>query len=168
MRTPITIKELKTKDFIETTLISEIGELIKSNPFISFSLICSGIEFLGRCLDDYNGFDYNYPRQLRYPFDLCIETYMKKYEVLKDTEYDLYKYLRCGFAHQFRPMNKLSLAPVDSNDKDLAELSDGNKVLNIKEFYESFKYACEQVIADIENIKFKHPKMYNTFLKITD
>jgi hypothetical protein len=174
MRKPEIKEELKPKDFIKICLIEEIGSLIANHPFLSFNLICCGIEFIGRCIDDNNGFEYKYNdknknENLRIPFDLCITTYMKKYKPLIGTDYDLYSCLRCGFAHQFMPKNKLSLAPVDSTDKDLDDLSDGKKVLHIKEFYESFKFACEQIINNIDMGTFyKNPKMYKTFLIITD
>ena len=173
MRKPEIKEELKPKDFIKIYLIEEIGSLITNYPFLSFNLICSGIEFLGRCIDDNNDFDYNYRGKnetLRIPFDLCITTYMKKYKpLINDKKYDLYSCLRCGLAHQFMPKNKLSLAPVDSKDKDLDNLSDGKKVLHLKEFYESFKFACEQIINNIDmGTIYNNSKMYKTFLIITD
>ncbi len=42
---------IRPKQFIETVLIKEIGELTNTNPYLSFVLIGIGIEFLGKCLD---------------------------------------------------------------------------------------------------------------------
>lgn len=45
-------KFLYPKEFIANVLINEIGDILQHHHFLSFILICSGIEFLGKCWDD--------------------------------------------------------------------------------------------------------------------
>ena len=42
---------LTPKQFIETVFINELAELSEKNHYISFLVMATGIEFLGKCLD---------------------------------------------------------------------------------------------------------------------
>ena len=57
----------------------------------------------------------------------------------------LYKDLRCGFAHSFVPMGKITL----SSKNELANLVVNNGIINLKceDFYDDFKNACLEIIS---------------------
>ena len=44
---------MKPKEFIQKVLIDEVDKIIEHHPYIAFSIMTIGIEFLGKCI---NGF----------------------------------------------------------------------------------------------------------------
>ena len=64
---------LKPKDFIQTVLINEFGELSITHPYISFILMGIGIEFLGKCIDP-NLSDWNISGRSKKDFENAIKT----------------------------------------------------------------------------------------------
>lgn len=145
------------KSFISGVLIDEIGNISKSNPYLSFILISIAIEFLGKCIDDtVNNWDEGGSEKL---FNLAIGRLMPKYR-----PYNLYKLLRCGLAHHLAPQPGLDLSQAKNGKSHLSVLLDGTLVLNIEDFYEDFKVACQNVISNIDESVYKNKKMYNPFL----
>jgi len=54
------------KEFIQQVLIDEVGEIHLKYPYISFATMAIGIEFLGKCLnshDDWNYYVSGVPKQ---------------------------------------------------------------------------------------------------------
>jgi hypothetical protein len=164
------IKHLYVKDFIRIELSDRIGELIQPYPFLSFPLICMGIEFLGKCLDEECPFS-----KIKYGhFERCIFELMPRYSnIVKNNKndtisFDLKAGLRNGFAHQFRPSGKFLLSPIESKNTHL-EIKNGAMVLRIDELYKDFRTACEKLISDIEG-KDKYPegsKVYDVYMVVT-
>lgn len=169
MRKPNVIRKLTVSEFIAEELDLKIGKLINEYPFLSFSLICMGIEFLGKCMDDEHTFECKDKGISKTQFNNCLKKYMVRYvEFIGKKNFDLYSNLRCGFAHKFRHGKKFSLAPITSTDKHLSILSDGKMVIRIDEFYNDFSSACKSVINDINNKVIKHKKVNSYYQLITD
>ena len=147
------------KVFIQGTLVEEIGKISKTNAYLSFALIALGIEFLGRCDDSV---EYWHQRDKSEEcFNRAIEQLMKKYQ-----SYRLYDLLRCGYAHYLAPQKGLGLSEREKHGTvHLSVDSSGNLILNIEDFYNDFKCACEKVIDRIDNKFYKNDgKMYKPFL----
>ena len=51
---------MKPKEFIDTVLINEVGAIHLQYPYISFAMIAIGIEFLGKCLNNYENWNMHY------------------------------------------------------------------------------------------------------------
>ena len=148
------------KEFIRSTLIEEIGEITKTNAYLSFVLIAIGIEFLGRCIDD-SAKNWNKRKVSEKAFDSAIKKLMPKYR-----PYRLYPLLRCGLAHYLAPQKGLVLSELKHGTVNLSVASDGTLTLNIEDFYNDFKCACEKVIYGIDHKLYKDPKMYRRFLVV--
>lgn len=136
---------LKPKDFIQTVLINEFGELSITHPYISFILMGIGIEFLGKCIDP-NLSDWNISGRSKKDFENAIKTVpsLKRYETYLSS-YDMYNSFRCGLAHAVSPKAQITL----SSKQEMGHLVEHNGRLNFKveDFYKDFKEACDYVIA---------------------
>ena len=134
---------IKPKDFIQTVLIKEIGELSDSHPYISFILMGIGIEFLGKCIDS-SLTEWN-SGSSKPVFENAIKTIpsLKKYETYL-TSHQMYSSFRCGLAHAVSPKVQITL----SSKQQMAHLVETNGRLNLKveDFYNDFKEACNYVI----------------------
>lgn len=156
-------REVYPKEFIEEYLIQQIREIIDENhPYLAFALIASGIEFLGKCLNESKTWDYR--NQSGPDIENAIEKLMEKYE-----EYNLKDELRNGMLHMMKPKSTLQLAYIghNPNAKHLQKSkSDPNKiVIEVVEFHNDFKSACNEIIRRIENKKFDlDNKIYEPFL----
>lgn len=147
------------KSFIKTVLIEEMGKITKTNAYLSFVLIAIGIEFLGKCINDsLNNWSDGKSEE---SFNNAIKELMPKYQ-----PYRLYQLLRCGLAHYLAPQKGLGLSESKNGFAHLSTTSDGILVLNIEDFYNDFKCACEKVTSGIKNKKYKNQKMYNQFLGV--
>lgn len=134
------------KEFIRQVFINELKVLQDSNPYISFAIIATGIEFLGKCLDSSAG-HWNVSRKSKENFEFAINNLnsFKKYRPYLTT-HKLWDSLRNGFAHSFVP--KYSLTLSSKNECPHMVLHDNDKRLNLRceDFYLDFKNACEEVI----------------------
>ncbi len=150
------------KEFINSVLIAEIGLIKTKHPYLAFALICSGIEFLGKCLSKE---DWQHYKSNGYYFKFAIEELMPRYKPLKE---DLYQDLRNGMAHVLLPKSKIALTQI-SHDKN-GEITpgnhpykkDGHYILLIEYFYNDFVEACKKVIRKKE----KHVKSDKYFCKL--
>lgn len=126
---------MNVREFIESFLISEIGKLRLDYPFQSFTLMATGIEFLGKCLT-------------MYPWDVdgkSSEEFKKAIDDLENFEKyrgidQLYKKLRCGLAHLGIPKIGIML------DRNKNALENNPVIIGCDEFYEDFKNACIEVL----------------------
>jgi len=128
------------KEFIQYVLIDEIGDIVKSHPYLSFTLIAIGIEFLGKCLSD--GKDWHKIKPDR--------AFQKGLDLLAEAEptynrLSLRDELRNGFAHGFLPKSTLALSEVKHGDLHFSE-SGGKTILVAEIFYRDFVRACKKVL----------------------
>jgi hypothetical protein len=119
--------------------------MIDPHPYLSFIVMATGIEFLGKCiktdLDEWN------PRGIRSStsFEDAVKNIpsLQRYAPLL-TSHNLFDSLRCGLAHSIAPKIKITL----SSKKELAHMVgiNGRTNLKVEDFYNDFKSACEYVI----------------------
>ena len=159
-------------EFINGTLIGTYKELSKINgySYITFSLIFSGIELLGKCLDDTHDFEHRNPSG---HFDDGLKLFDSKYHSLQ-----LYEFCRCGFAHCVKPTKDSLIVlsqrtNIDINDRykypNLCSIEESDKkVLFIEDFYTDFEIVCNKVLKMIENGQLRHPKIKSIFLPVRD
>lgn len=140
-------KDIYPKDFIRDALIEKIGKIIHVDAYLSFSLICSGIEFLGKCLDSTNKWEDGFSGG---QFKAAIaKLFPDRYHNLADK---LYEELRCGLSHRFMP-GSIALTQ-NSNDPDgeikyenHPYIENGKMRLVIEYFYFDFVEACKKVLS---------------------
>lgn len=154
---------MKPKEFIGQVLINEIEVIVTSNIYLSFSLICIGIEFLGKCLDCEHGWNF-------YKSGLPEEQFNNALNKLFDKEYsnkelNLVSNLRNGFCHAFLPKkNIILISKKDANILNLKHLENINNqfILIAENLFEDFKKACTIIVNKSFN---KQDKMNDEFLK---
>lgn len=164
-----TQKQMTRVDFIKHVLIGEIGEIGQKHPYLAFSLIAIGIEFLGKCIDT----EPNKSIASRFSFNYAIASLngFEKYRDLIDNrseykgkskkklagelcpncnhlpkDFDLYDELRCGMCHALLPKGNLLLS--DGNEE--FSINDNTVTLHLGRLYEDFKNACYEVIEKIQ------------------
>jgi hypothetical protein len=160
---------LYPKDFIKNVLIDEIQDIVIRHPYLAFVLICSGIEFLGKCIDIRNqkwNWDIKY-QKTNQPFDGAIKKlFPKKYHKLL-TKYNLRDQLRNGLIHLYTPKNKIGLTQLKHDEKGIIKMNNhpfiknGRVVLVIEYFYIDFVDACKKVLA----MEFSRDKMNKPLLE---
>lgn len=137
---------INPKDFIQTVLIKEIGELSDSHPYISFILMGIGIEFMGKCIDQ-NLSEWNTAGRSKRDFENAIKSIpsLQRYQSYL-TSHEMYSSFRCGLAHAISPKTKITL----SSKQEMAHLVETNGRLNFKveDFYLDFKAACEFILTE--------------------
>lgn len=133
---------MTVNEFIKRYFIEEIGSLVELHPFIAFTLISIGIEFLGKCLNS-NKWDDRREKSGEI-FNDAIKSYatLTKYSSIPL----LYENLRCGLAHKFMVNGTLILGP-EQNDLTSAIITIG-----CKEFYADFKQACLDAISNTNGL----------------
>lgn len=151
-------------EFIENSLIVEIGRIKDDYPYWAFLLMSVGIEFLGRILNKRSDEDSG---KSKYDFCYAIHNIkaLKEYRDYTSTphmdpngqpfydspskflfksapEKDFYIQLRCAFAHNLQMGRGIVLD--NSCEKHLLE----NSVrLGVHAFYDDFKKACEEILS---------------------
>jgi hypothetical protein len=154
------------KEFIQDVLIDEIGQIHTQHPYISFSLMAIGIEFLGKCLNEHEDWNNWIPPKERQPntivdFDRAIRE-LTSFEVYRDylSSHGLRNSLRNGFLHSFTPKANISVSSKDEMPH-LVE-HDGKINLRCEDFYNDFKNACLEIIAKDEfpTTKVKSPLLH--------
>ena len=155
-------RNIYPKDYIKEVLIDEINDIVSRHAYLSFILICAGIEYLGICIDD--GSKWSDRGKSGNHFKDAIEKLIPShYKFLKD---NLYDYLRCGMTHSQLP-GGYSLTEFknrkDSPFKYEEHLIKNNKVIVVEFFYQDFVSACNKVIRMGFN---GSSKMSKPFLKV--
>lgn len=187
----ITTEQKSVKDFIQLILIDNIGDLVSSgNHFLGIGLQTQAIELIGSIIEDeaieakqstpqsefetqrksrrrfFNALKlFSNPNYIKYCPELNTSPYYNQ-------DYDLYKNLRCGYAHQMRPLGKIVITTELESYRDgtshLEIESKSNFLVIVSEFlYRDLKEACFNVIQMIDNNKINHTKPYGNFLDIT-
>lgn len=162
---------MKIDEFIDEMLVGQIGRIQdigriegKDCHFLSFALICSGIEFLGACLDEK---DFNESGLSEKRFKHAIEKlFSRKYRQYADI---LYSSLRCGIVHVALPKSDIGL----TQDKErliygtehLVKRAD-RLFLVSETFYKDFMSACEELKRKIQTGEISHPKLQTDFFSV--
>ncbi len=138
-----------SKIFIRQVLIVQLEQVVKTSPWLSFVLIGSGIEFLGKCIDSEYPESWDERGRSGDNFKDAIRQLngLKKYAFLLDRQrFNLYDMFRCGLTHGLAPKNGISLSSGLSESPNLHE-TNGVVNLHINSLFEDFKMACEEVIS---------------------
>ena len=108
-----------------------------------FILLSVGVEMLGATFDSYDWFT---PGLSEKRFNVALERIesLKKYK-----NSGLYEHLRCGMALVYVPNSKIRINTVSERGLNLDKI-DGGTLIQIEEFYQDFKLACEEIIKSIE------------------
>lgn len=135
---------MQPKEFIQTVLINEVGDIHKRYPYISFAIMAIGIEFLGKCLNEYE--DWNESNRSKKDFELAIDNLesFRRYRSLL-VDYTLWTSLRNGFLHAFSPKSTITVSSKEETPH-LVIVAPGRINLKCEDFYVDFKSACEEVI----------------------
>lgn len=162
---------LYPKDFIRQVLIDELQDIVVKHPYLAFLLICAGIEFLGKCIDNNQqkwDWDFKY-QQKNPPFDKAIKKlFSKKYQKAL-AKYKLRDQLRNGLTHILAPKSKIGLTQIKHDKNGEITINnhpfeqDGKLILVIEYFYIDFVDACKKVLS--MNFK-KDDKMNKPFLNV--
>lgn len=152
------------KEFIQKVLIDEIGEIHEKYPYIAFASMTIGIEFLGKCLNEHDNWNYYNFGQPRLDFENSIKAFesFKNYVPLL-VSHNLWDSLRNGFSHSFVPKDTISLSrKADGEYSHLHNINDHKINLRCEEFYIDFKNACEYVIKmeSFNSEKMNRPLLY--------
>lgn len=147
------------KEFIKTFLIDELNDIVNRHPYLSFTFIGIGIEFLGKCLLDH---ERNWHRIKP---DKAFKEGVKLLHKI-DTRYktiDLHDELRHGFAHTLSPKSKVRLTRMKYGYSQF-DVSQNGTILVAEVIYADFVKACHIVV----NKSFPpNSKMNQAFLTIT-
>jgi len=142
---------LYPKEFIKKVLINETQDVVTKHPYLAFVLICSGIEFLGKCIDTQTQ-DWNKYKPNGEQFKCAIiKLFPSKYREHSDL---LYKQLRNGLVHSLTPKSRIGL--FSKNDETCYEISyeqhprfckkENRLKIGIEYFYNDFVEACKKVL----------------------
>ncbi|MEI9909098.1 MAG: hypothetical protein WDO71_05175 [Bacteroidota bacterium] len=152
------------KEFIYVVFLHDLALLVEEKPYISFSTMATGIEFLGKCLDN-EAPHWNVKDRSKINFELAINQ-LVSFESYRQylNSHKLWDSLRNGFSHSFVPKYPLTLS--SKNEMGHLLLHENNQRLNLKceDFYIDFRNACLEVIA----IEFINPddKMNKQLLSV--
>jgi hypothetical protein len=187
----ITTQQKSVKDFIQLVLIDNIGHIVQSgNHYLGIGPQTQAIELIGAIIEDQNVEDqqttpqseFETQRKSRRRFfnalNLFSDPNYLKYcpELHTDPnysqDYDLYKNLRCGYAHQMRPLGKIVITTeLESYTDGTSHLEihpNTNFLVIVSDFlFRDLKEVCIKVIQMIDNNQINHPKAYGNFLDIT-
>jgi hypothetical protein len=165
---------MRILDFIQKVLINEFKEIQQDegHPYISFSLICQGIEFLGACLDSepFSAKGLSAPRFRRAIYDLFPRSY-HKFNQGSGKPFDLYENLRCGIIHVILPGSQLELirrtekAKFSANHLEVKEIRGIDKLVLVSEdLFEDYERACQEISARISDGRLSSWKFAGDFL----
>ncbi len=152
---------MRISDFIQKVLIDELKEIQQDegHPYISFSLICQGIEFLGACLDSepFSAKGLSAPRFRRAIYNLFPTSY-RKFNQGTGKPLDLYENLRCSLVHALLPGSQLELirraekVKLNVGHLEVREIRGFNRLVLVSEdLFEDYERACREIIARISD-----------------
>lgn len=187
----ITKENKSVKDFIQTVLIDCIGSLVGSgNHYLGFGPQTQAIELIGAIIEDESierlqpsnpDSEFETEKKSRRRFHNALKlfsnpNYIKfcpefKSNASYQVDYDLYNNLRCGYAHQMRPIGKISVTTESESITDGTshleiDSRSGRLIIVSEVLYRDLKEVCEKVILMIENAQINHTKPYGDFLGI--
>ena len=146
-------------DFIQKVLIDEFKEIEQEEGhlYVSFSLICHGIEFLGACLDldAFSSKGLGAPRFRRAIWDLFPTSY-HAFNQGSGRPFDLYENLRCGLLQAVLPGPRLELirrseeATLNTHHLEMMEIGGMNRLVLVwEDLFDDYEKACQEIIARI-------------------
>ena len=152
---------MRISDFIQKVLIEEFREVQQDegHPYISFSLICQGIEFLGACLDSepFSAKGRSAARFRRAVYDLFPVSY-RPFNQGTGRPFDLYENLRSGLLHVILPESPIELiqqsekAKLGFNHLEVKEIRGMDRLVLVSEdLFDDYEKACKEIIARIRD-----------------
>lgn len=165
---------LYPKDFIRKIYVDDLDDIVNLHKYhyISFGLLGTGIEFLGKCLNEAENPTWHVHKMglPKRNFDMALTNLMTRYAPYRDA-HKLCDSLRNGMAHAFQPKNRIELTHQDeANERgwvDLTINSNRRLVLVCENLYEAFSNACLVVMKRIDAEGFDPKgKIYKPFLEI--
>ncbi|MCB9190895.1 MAG: hypothetical protein H6603_10295 [Flavobacteriales bacterium] len=130
-------REIYPKGFIEGTLIKGIGDVLKTNTYLSFTLIAIGIEFIGKChLTNHQDWEIKPDKAFKKGMELLV---------VQDSRYadiDIKDELRNGLAHTFLPKSKIVLSEVRNGAIHFGRDQGGKTVLVAEILFRDFVRIC--------------------------
>jgi len=152
---------MKILDFIQNILIDEFKRIQQAEGYhyLSFSLICQGIEFLGACLDSepFSAKGLSAARFRRAIYDLFPTSY-RKFNQGSGRPFDLYENLRCGLLHVILPESSLELIrrsekeELNANHLEVKEIRGIHRLVLVSEdLFEDYEKACQEIVARISD-----------------
>ncbi len=156
---------MRISDFIQKVLIDEFREIQQdeAHRYISFSLICQGIEFLGACLDSepFSAKGQSAARFRRAVYDLFPASY-RSFNQGTGRSFDLYENLRCGLQHVILPESPIELIrrsekeKFDVNHLEVKEIRGIDRLVLVSEdLFDDYEKACKEIIARIRDGRLK-------------
>ncbi len=150
---------MKLTDFIQEVLIDKFKEILQNeeNPYILFSLICQGIEFLGACLDSepFSAKGLGASRFRRTIHDLFPSVY-RPFNQGSGKPFDLYEDLRCSLLHVLLPGSQLELIRRSEKERlhathlEVKEVRGMNRlILVLEDLFDDYEKACREIISRI-------------------
>ena len=150
---------MKILDFIQNVLIDAFEEIQQDggHRYISFSLICQGIEFLGACLDSepFSAKGLSAPRFRRAIYDLFPTSY-HPFNQGSGKPFDLYENLRCSLFQIILPGSRLELirrceeVELDAHHLQIKEIRGIPRVvLVLEDLFSDYESACREIITRI-------------------
>jgi hypothetical protein len=148
-------------DFIQKVLIDEFKEIQENegHHYLSFSLICQGIEFLGACLDSdaFSNKGLSAPRFRRAIYDLFPTSY-HLFNQGSGKPFDLYENFRCGLFHviltglRLEFIRRSEKQKFNSNHLEVKEIRGMNRLVLVSEdLFDDYEKACKEIIARIKD-----------------
>jgi hypothetical protein len=150
---------MRISDFIQEVLIDKFKEIQQNeeNHYLSFSLICQGIEFLGACLDSgpFSAKGLGAPRFRRAIYDLFPTAY-HQFNQGSGKPFDLYEDLRCSLLHVILPGSQLALIRRSEKEQlhaahlEIKEVEGIHRlVLVLEDLFDDYEKACREIISRI-------------------
>jgi hypothetical protein len=152
---------MRISDFIQKVLIEEFKEIQQDegHHYISFSLVCQGIEFLGACLDSepFSAKGRSAARFRRAVYDLFPASY-RQFNQGTGRPFDLYENLRCGLQHVILPESPIELIQQSEKEKfgvnhlEVKEIRGIDRLVLVSEdLFDDHEKACKEIIARIRD-----------------
>lgn len=159
------------KTFIEENLMVALKSITKKHGYFSFVMLCTSIEFIGKCLNGLN--DWNVRGREKEDFNIGLKALGTNYErfIIGDAyvEEDIIrKKLRNGFCHSLKPQKGIILTTKkDNKNPKIPHLTvnNGEVLLVAEDLLNDILKALSNIIAmDFSNNS--NDKMNDAFIKI--
>ncbi len=156
---------MEIADFIRSVLIEELKEIQqdKDHLYLSFNLICQGIEFLGACLDKepFSAKGLSAARFRKAIHDLFPVAY-HRFNQGSGRPFDLYEDLRCSLLHAILPGSCLEFIrqcekeTLQANHLEVKDVEGVKRlVLVLEDLSDDYEKACREVIERISQGRLK-------------
>ena len=183
MSTPEYDRQTEEKDihwFLDTVIVRDIQQVIDAGSgYLAFALVAQAIEMLGALLDEKEIHDHGGglpEKRFAKAMDDLFAPINKDYGRYNkgDSDYYLYKYLRCGMAHVLRPQTRIVFTGRTDADKlklkhltevTLEGYAEPQLLLVIENFHDDLKEAVRR--AEVILKKTNHPKLRHGYITIS-